>query len=649
MENIVQINYSQTGQATNTNNLGMREMQAKVYQSRTKPYILLKAPPASGKSRALMFLALDKLRYQGIKKAIVAVPEKTIGRSFGNTNLTQYGFFADWRVAKYYNLCDAENEKEKVKRFKEFMTDSQAEILVCTHATLRFATKELNDATFNECLLAIDEFHHVSADANSGLGDLVHRLMTQTNAHLIAMTGSYFRGDGVPVLRQDDEQRFYPVTYNYYEQLNGYKHLKSLGIGYHFYQGSYLSAIMEVLDLKKKTIIHIPSVNSRASTGDKFDEVKQIIDKIGEIVEVDAFTRIHKVRTADNRILKIADLVEDNPRERTQLQAFLQQMNSADAVDLIIALGTAKEGFDWEWCEHCLTVGVRGSLTEVVQIIGRCTRDCEGKSEAHFTNLIACPDAGQEKVEVAVNDLLKAITVSLLMEQVMAPSWNFKTKKDDEDSTDTHQGPSFVVEGLKPLSSERTREIVAGDLIDLKATILQDDLIVRSMSGGVAPEVINQVLIPKIIQEKYPDLSDEEVDEVRQRLVLDAVTKGASIEQNAGNTFMVIGKRFINIDTLSINLIDTINPFQRGYEILSKSVTAPVLKMIQNVVEETKIEMSIEEAIVLYKTYLPKYLDEHDGARPQLTDPDPFNKRLAQALVVIGNEKQKYVNKNRNA
>jgi hypothetical protein len=42
-------------------------------------------------------------------------------------------------------------------------------------------------------------------------------------------------------------------------------------------------------------------------------------------------------------------------------------------VDIIIALGMAKEGFDWIWCEHALTVGYRSSLTEIVQIIGRAT------------------------------------------------------------------------------------------------------------------------------------------------------------------------------------------------------------------------------------------------------------------------------------
>jgi len=645
MENIVNISYSQTGKATSTNSMGMRQMQAKAFEARLKQYILLKAPPASGKSRALMFLALDKLEYQGVKKAIVAVPEMAIGRSFVNTDLKSHGFYADWKVAKYYNLCDAENEQKKVGRFKEFLNDANARTLVCTHATLRFAAKDLPDEAFNDCLMAIDEFHHVSADANSGLGELVHRLMNQTNAHIIAMTGSYFRGDGVPVLRADDEARFFPVTYNYYEQLNGYQYLKSLGIGYHFYQGPYLTAINEVLDVDKKTIVHIPSVNSRASIGHKLDQVESIISSIGEVIHVNYETRIKTVKTSKGKVLKIADLVEDNPRERMQLQAFLQRMNGPDAVDIIIALGTAKEGFDWQWCEHCLTIGVRGSLTEVVQIIGRCTRDSEGKEHAQFTNLIACPDAAQEKVEVAVNDMLKAITVSLLMEQVMAPSWNFTTRRDEDDSEDDR--PRIFVEGLKPLSSERTRNIIEGDLNDLKATILQNDLIVRSMGGGIAPEVINTVLIPKIIQDKYPDLSADEVEEVRQRVVLDSVSKDARIEQSAGNTFMVIGKRFIDIDKLTINLIDSINPFQRGYEILSKSVTAPVLKVIQNVIEENKIDMSLEEAVTLFKKYIPIYQQEHNKTLPDLSDPDPFNRRLAQALVLIRREKQKHIDKNR--
>ncbi len=638
MENLVNITYAQTGASSNTDEMGMREMQRMAYNARNHQYILLKAPPASGKSRALMFIALDKTERQGLRKAIVAVPEKTIGRSFQNTDLKKHGFFADWKVASYYNLCDSENEKDKGKRFKEFLADENARNLVCTHSTLRNVLAQVDESALNDCLLAIDEFHHVSADANNILGDIIHRLMTHTTAHIVAMTGSYFRGDAVPVLRTDDENRFYPVTYNYYQQLNGYRYLKSLSIGYAFYQGQYLSALHDALDTTKKTLIHIPAVNARASTGDKYDEVKRIVRTIGEVVDENYENRTMKVRTPDGRMLVVADLVEDDPRERQRLQAYLQRMNKREDMDIIIALGTAKEGFDWEWCECCLTIGVRGSLTEVVQIIGRCTRDCPGKENAQFINLIACPDAVQEKVEVAVNDMLKAISASLLMEQVLAPRWNFKTKRDEEGEDDEY---TIVVEGLKPLSSERTKHIVESDMNELVATLYNSDIIQNAIGEGVAPEVVTQVLIPKIIQEKYPDLTEEQTEEIRERLVLETNTKGAEIEIHGdGQRFMRLGGRFVNIDELNINLIDSINPFQRAYEILSKSVTPSVLRTIQNVIEERRMDMDIAEAVTLFKKHVPKYMEEHGGKLPEITDPDPFVKRMAQAIAFIARKKQ---------
>lgn len=638
------ITYQQTGAATNTNELGMRDMQAKVYEARNSQYLLVKAPPASGKSRALMFVALDKLQNQGIKKVVVAVPEKTIGRSFRNTALKQYGFFADWEVAQYFNLCDTENERDKIGRFKEFFTQKNVNKLVCTHATLRGALKEADNAIFNDCLLAIDEFHHASASSESGLGDLLRDLMAETSAHVVAMTGSYFRGDGVPVMRPEDEARFDHITYNYYEQLNGYKHLKTLGLGYHFYQGNYLTAIHEVLDTTQKTLIHIPSVNSRASTGlGKYTEVEEIMKMCGTVGEKDYNTGITEVTTPDERVLRFADLVEDSADERTILQGYLQRMNRKEDVDIIIALGTAKEGFDWQWCEHCLTVGVRGSLTEVVQIIGRCTRDCEGKEHAQFTNLIAAPDATPENVSRSVNDMLKAIVASLLMEQVMAPSWNFKTQKEFEEDDKLLGLRELIVEGLKPLSTEKTKQIVEEQLDDLKATILQNDMIARALDGNTPPEVINQVLIPKIIQEKYPDLSSDELDEVRQRLILDTVIKGNEVTESAGNRFLKLANRFVNIDELSINLIDTINPFQRAYEVLSKNVTAPVLRLIQDTIAEQKYDMSVAEAIVLFKGPLKEYIEKNNGKMPSANDPSIRVQKLAQAYTIIANEKRRHL------
>ena len=656
----VDIRYQQNGQSTNTDSLGMREMQAKAYEARNKKYLLIKAPPASGKSRALMFIALDKLENQGIRKVVVAVPEKSIGRSFADTNLVNNGFFKNWHVSQMYNLCDAEsNEADKAGRFVQFFRKSTDKILVCAHATLRNGMKQLNDEEFNDCLLAIDEFHHTSADADSGLGDIVRRVMNNSTGHIVAMTGSYFRGDGVPVLRVEDEAKFFPVTYNYYQQLNGYKYLKNLVLGYHFYHGSYIEHINEVLDTTKKTIIHIPSVNSRASSGNKYEEVDQIMRCIGMEVAKDYNNCVYTLKTKDGRLLKVADLVEDDPKARNRIQAYLQKMKKAEDMDIIIALGTAKEGFDWAWCEMCLTIGVRGSLTEVIQIIGRCTRDCEGKETAKFVNMIAMPDAEQDEVKVAVNDFLKAITASLLMEQVMAPSWNFKTSKDEDD--DNPLVNTIVVEGLKPLSSVKTKMIIEQQLDDLQAAVLQDDLIIRAISGSTSAENITQNLIPKVIMKRYPDLSPEEVEEVRQHFLLNTLVKGNNITDDKGNPVDVspgmikpkdddetstdgnrlirLANKFINIDKLSINLIDTINPYQKAYEVISKNVDSATLKVIQDTIAEQKFDMPVDEAIVLFKGPLKEWIKEHDGQLPSLESTNMKEKELAQAYIVIKNLK----------
>ncbi len=253
MQNIVSVQYKQTGESKSTNSYGMREMQERAFEYRDAQYLLIKSPPASGKSRALMFIGLDKLVNQGIKKVIVAVPERAIGSSFAKTNLKEFGFFANWKPNDKYNLCTpgGDGSKSKVQAFHNFM-DNHEQLLICTHATLRFACEELDEKKFDNTLLAIDEFHHVSADAENRLGDLLRDIMRKSSAHIVAMTGSFFRGDSVPILLPEDEEKFTKVTYNYYEQLNGYDYLKSLGIGYHFYQGKYTNAIMEILDTDKK-------------------------------------------------------------------------------------------------------------------------------------------------------------------------------------------------------------------------------------------------------------------------------------------------------------------------------------------------------------------------------------------------------------
>ncbi len=638
MPNIVNVTYNQTRQSTKTNSLGMRDMQARAFEVRDAQYLLLKAPPASGKSRALMFLAFDKLKNQGIKKIIVAVPERSIGSSFATTYLTSDGFFADWEPNDQYNLCTpgSDGSRSKVEAFRSFM-DKDDQILICTHATLRFACEELDENKFNDVLLAIDEFHHVSADVNSRLGELLRDIMKKSSAHIVAMTGSYFRGDSVPVLEPEDEAKFTKVTYNYYDQLNGYTYLNSLGIGYHFYQGKYTSAISEVLDTDKKTILHIPNVNSGESTKDKLLEVDFILDTIGSVIKQDSDTGvIHVKRNSDGKVLKVADLVNDNPRERDKIVNYLRNIESVDDMDLIIALGMAKEGFDWPFCEHALTVGYRGSLTEIIQIIGRATRDSSNKTHAQFTNLIAQPDATDDLVKLSVNNMLKAITASLLMEQVLAPNWRFKTKLSDDDEAKPGE---IKIRGLKEPSSKRVKDILESDLNDLKASILQDDTMLKAMPGNMDPEVINKVLIPKIIKVKYPELSSDEVEEIRQHVVVDSVIKNGEIKEVGDKRFIRMAGTFVNIDDIHIDLIDKVNPFQKAFEILSKSVTARVLKVIQETIEATRIQMTAEEAI-LWWPKINEFKRTYDR-KPSLNSNDPNERRMAECIIYLQEEKRR--------
>lgn len=628
MTNIIDVNYQRTGESTKLNTMGMRDMQARAYAIRDKKYILIKAPPASGKSRALMFLALDKIKKQGLKKAIVAVPERSIGGSFQSIPLTKDGFFADWKISDGYNLCTSGGEESKVQKLIKFLDDEE-EVLICTHATLRFACDKISADKFNDCLVSIDEFHHVASSDDSKLGFHLKRIMTDSSAHIIAMTGSYFRGDSTPILSPEDEALFSKVTYNYYEQLNGYTYLKSLGIGYHFYQGQYLTAIKEVLDTNRKTILHIPSVNAGESTKDKHDEVARILDSIGEVIDLDEKTGVQKLKRKDGKIILVADLVNDNPKERERIVTYLRGITKPEEMDLIIALGMAKEGFDWAFCEHALTVGYRGSLTEVIQIIGRCTRDSSNKTHAQFTNLVAEPDAKSGDVADAVNNMLKAITCSLLMEQVLAPTFKFKPKVDGEKP----KPGEIQIKGLNAPKTEQGKAILENDMADLKATILQNEEIRKAIAGLTDSKYVTQELIPRIIREKYPDLDEDDVQVISHHHNIESVFNGGEFKTEGNKQFIKMAEKFINIEDLDIDLIESVNPFQRAYEILSKSVNSDVLKQVQIAITTKKTPMTIEEAKYLFPRINEFYAET--GKEPSPDSNDPVEAILGRALAYL--------------
>ncbi|MCX7319157.1 MAG: DEAD/DEAH box helicase [Hyphomicrobiales bacterium] len=668
----VSISTARTGASTKQNEMGMRVMQERVYAHRGEQYLLIKSPPASGKSRALMFVALDKLHKQGLKQAIIVVPEKSIGGSFADEKLTANGFWSDWTVNPQWNLCNAPGidepkvAKSKVKAVGEFLA-SDDKVLVCTHATFRFAVEELGIEAFDNRLIAVDEFHHVSSNPDNKLGSQLEQLIARDKTHIVAMTGSYFRGDAEPVLAPGDEAKFETVTYTYYEQLNGYEHLKSLDIGYFFYTQRYLDAIMKVLDPTFKTIVHIPNVNSRESTKDKHKEVEEIMDALGVWKGVDADTGFHMIELPNGRVIRVADLVDDDPSRREKVSAALKepkQRDNRDHVDIIIALGMAKEGFDWIWCEHALTVGYRSSLTEIIQIIGRATRDAPGKERSRFTNLIAEVDAAQPLVVDALNDTLKAIAASLLMEQVLAPRFEF-TPKNAGKKEGFDYGPNgysednprnvgyneatgqfhFEIKGLvTPESPEATR-ICREDLNEVITAFVQDK---AALERGIfdrentVPEELTVARMGKIVRGRYPELSEADQEAVRQHAIaalnLTQEAKRLAREENAeltANTALLDGVRKIAMDVreLDIDLIDHINPFEAAYAVVAKAMDENVLKQVKAVIEAKRVTLSYEEARDLAVRAL-KYKQER-GRSPEITSQDAWEKKLAEGVAAL--------------
>lgn len=671
----VSVTYAQTGNSTRANAFGMRPMQERAYQKRGEQYLLIKSPPASGKSRALMFIALDKLRNQGIRQAIIVVPERAIGASFHDAPLSQFGFWADWSVTPRWNLCDAPGPDNggKIASVQAFL-ESDDKVLVCTHATFRFAVDRFGVEAFDNRLIAVDEFHHVSANPDNKLGVQLGQFIARDRVHIVAMTGSYFRGDADAVLLPEDEAKFDSVTYTYYEQLNGYEYLKQLDIGYFFYAGSYLDDIPKVLDPAEKTIVHIPNVNARESTKDKIREVENIIHELGQWQGVDPATGFQLVKTPDGRDLRIADLVDDDPAKRDRVSAALKdpaQKENRDHVDIIIALGMAKEGFDWIWCEHALTIGYRSSLTEIVQIIGRATRDAPGKTRARFTNLIAEPDASEEAVTEAVNDTLKAIAASLLMEQVLAPRFEFKPKNPNVGPTPgfdygeggydpnkcnvgfNEESGRFQIEikGLVEPKSEEAQRICQHDLNEVIAAFVQDKTAIERglFDPEVVPEELTQLRMGKIIKDKYPELDEGDREAVRQHAIaaLTLTQKAKEFasgsgagdgEKNANIAFIEGVRRFaMDVRELDIDLIDRINPFGEAYAILAKTMSEESLKQIAAVIAGKRTTLTIEEARELAKRAL-KFKQER-GRLPAITSADAWEKRMAEGIAYLARMK----------
>ena len=279
----------------------------------------------------------------------------------------------------------------------------------------------------------------------------------------------------------------------------------------------------------------------------------------------------------------------------------------------------------------------------------------------------------RKAVTEAVNDTLKAIAASLLMEQVLAPRFEFTPKtpttgpQDGFDYGDDGYDPNkcnvgidqnsgkmqIEIKGLTPPRSKEAERICKEDLNEVITAFVQDK---TAMERGLfdeelVPEEITQVSMGKIVKEKYPELDDEDQEAVRQHAIaaLTLIQKakevvGADNHQEKGNTALIDGVRRYAMDVreLDIDLIDRINPFGEAYSILAKSMSEERLKQVAAIISAKRVNFSHDEARDLARRAV-KFKQER-GRLPSITSADPWEKRMAEGVAFLTRLKSEATN-----
>ena len=213
---------------------------------------------------------------------------------------------------------------------------------------------------------------------------------------------------------------------------------------------------------------------------------------------------------------------------------------------------------------------------------------------------------------------------------MLLPKWNLKVKL-----------PKLQI--LKP-ESEKAQHIIDHEMEDLIARIMTDPDVIKAMPSKKAGKLINKGLIPKILIDKYPDLSDHDREAIRQEVVTNMVLNKAveQEEKNKGGQSEDIRLlKFANglaldIRELNINMIDEINPFGDAFQILSKSIDKPTLRAVQDIIDKQRghIPSFTDNEIRIYWPQVKAFNEEYGRVPDRLAD-DPYEAKLGQVLYVL--------------
>jgi hypothetical protein len=420
---------------------GFREWQKRAYeQLKPERLRLINAPMGSGKTFEICALAYDDMFANPAMKCVIGVPQKIIADGFREHNIE----FPDgrkhrWTIIPANDLMD--DTPDCINRFLSFLQspignplDIYGRTLLCSHQTIALALVELKTkgllGLLKNLTVFIDEAHHVCNYENAmleenivnSIGEFVKMVCDEPTNKMTLATATFFRGDRVPILPKELMDSFSKFRLPYDEYLRDMQYLRSLSFDFVLYQDNPVDALREIYkDGIGKGIIYLPSVNSRDAFGPKKQEVNAILDVFGASHTEDKDGLYHG--TCKGKKITIADLVDDEADRKRRREFINENAKTSTGPDLIIALNMFKEGANYEALDHMVIIGPRNSLTEIVQMVGRLFRDFKGKESVKVNYFLpqSLDSADKEKAREKLNDYVKAILLSMMLEDVLCP------------------------------------------------------------------------------------------------------------------------------------------------------------------------------------------------------------------------------------
>jgi superfamily II DNA or RNA helicase len=419
----------------------LRKWQSEAYRELLgHQYSILRSPVASGKTLLSKFLALHYLRTNPKGKVIVVVPEDLIGPNYVSESIRDPdGVIWKMFIPHQFDLT-ANKVAGCLRTLRDFLalkaTEYSDRICVCTHAAICGLYTDLKRHErldlFEGCMLVVDEAHRLyilgGKDRASSLGCVVRHFLTTPKKCLLMMSGSFFRSDGLVIIPPEFRDMFFSYEVPYDRYIADMYYLREFVTQFVFCEKSYEKEVEELLDEypEDKWIFYLPTVSTPQEHMPKLQQVKKIIDSIGEVVKDDGLQML--VRRGD-RLYRVINLVDETNRDKKKQLLHKRDKNNElvinqdkGALDIIISLNMVVEGFDWIHANHAVTLGVRNSERVVLQISGRVLRDVKEKPVARLTMVLPPTASSNEKTIQVLNDYCRGMMMSMLLFEVLRPT-----------------------------------------------------------------------------------------------------------------------------------------------------------------------------------------------------------------------------------